>query len=551
MVVSLALLGGQGESTPSVWLSTNEKLYPAATHFKGLGKYTMEQNVRSNIFTPMAMKEALEQMVLNMMGADLNITTITVTKAELGKGEKEVLSNKTVMKSVAEIPGLDKSSPKVFTIDGKKVVHVIVWAEKSKTMEFYRKRIRIAIADAEELKKDAEDCRRKNEDIKANEAYGKLKDKIETIEAYRNLSVRLGMNVSDADLSKLSELKESARDRTLVERKALSLQIDNKVKEAENEIKNAKKAQKNKQRGHYEAALSIIIGIDTLQKQLQKYNGVTEDELQTNKVNRLRDEVEEWIKNDTYTKDATQHNNHVTEFESIKKRIDSCATAKKRREVKKKHMPLAKARAGVIEKNEKRLVEKHGDVIRNDLKPIESLMEDINSTYDKLKYCPTNFILGYRYSPTAPVGISVGVCWWVGGYAQFRGNMLWEGNLLEQKWIKESMVKNTYEGEGEPLYFRRSYTGGIMFRLRMRKWSVYPYAGYGYGKCSVVYVVERESKTYHSFGFIKGWKEFECGAAITNDNLGRFGLSAGYSTILGSPFSEAHGGVVFKLFKNN
>jgi hypothetical protein len=143
---------------------------------------------------------------------------------------------------------------------------------------------------------------------------------------------------------------------------------------------------------------------------------------------------------------------------------------------------------------------------------------------------PTQWLIGYRASLTSPYGLSLGVSKQFGGYAQVRLNM--------PEVSERNLITNVYEGEGSRKYFRRSYTGGAMWRVQ--DW-LFLYGGAGYGQYGATYV---SGNKYYCPDLVSGL-ELECGATFA---VWHITASVGYSAIpnfqLGKvQFGEIHFGL--------
>jgi hypothetical protein len=165
---------------------------------------------------------------------------------------------------------------------------------------------------------------------------------------------------------------------------------------------------------------------------------------------------------------------------------------------------------------------------------------EIEGVLKQKKVIRTVWMLGYRFSPpTSYLGVSLGVCKRVGGYVQFRTDVIAKG---DSKFLTEEdlMTPDENFNGGEKKYYRSSLTAGGLLRLFS---FLYLYGGAGYGKYGTVYESEAYLiKSWYSAGLIKGL-ELEYGATFRLFKI--CSLTAGYSTIIGSDFGELHFGAGF------
>jgi len=258
---------------------------------------------------------------------------------------------------------------------------------------------------------------------------------------------------------------------------------------------------------------------------------------------RANDELDWWEK----SKSTKQQSENIRQLKnSIKSEVarveKAMAEAKsedsKAKAIKKYEEILSKLK--YIEDTQSRLRKADKNASDEDLQwaKVADLHSEAISRKKALERIPTDFLVSYRASLTAPYGASFGVCERWGGYAQYSWNMA----LVREK----DLVEAYYAGGGERRYYRRSFTAGVMFRpARYSNWFLY--AGGGYGKYGAAYKASTDSY-YYCPTLTKG-VELEGGVAFAFSIFENFGINAsvGYSTIAGSQLRELHFGFGFKF----
>ena len=586
---SLALLG-QGKQPDWVNPDYRARKYPKETYYTGFAEDVVDgrlSEVRERVKAA-ARADLVEKITTHVASTAIGgITSVDVNGKLV---ESSTFVTETITKSFAEIVG---SVPELWTDPGDpqakppkpQRVYAFVYVKKQDLIEYYKGEVKRSEKKAINTERIADDL----ELSSPNSAKEKYKEAMRIAAEVENgqklldaLAVGYAPGLGDWKKIDMGELER--RITIMLEphkMQELIGQIRSKVRAVEATIeRTANEESYTKKRSAYRGAQRTLEEVEKLQQELSKFTN-NDDDLQTDKVNRLYIEVTRLLKELDRSGRLEPYNNLIKQLDetvsSAKENADKyqySSPYNKNHRARKNAEKSYKSALKLINNEIKAEWQKLRSFSSDDLqksKVEQSKREIERGMEEKLTFPSEVFFFNYRYSPTAH-GVSFGVCgkWW-GGYAQFRGNMLWEGNFIEPKWIKESMLTATYEGAGERDYFRRSVIGGVMFHpWRSVSWrSVYLfdfflYGGLGYGSYGTAYVVKGENKTfnnrtptstYHSLDLIKG---IEGEYGVTLSILRVLSFSAGYSTIFESPlfdspswkrsnFGEIHLGVGFKF----